>query len=171
MAESRRVAGFDPGTARTGYAVVETVGREFRLVEAGLITTAATDAPEQRLRILSGKVAGVLKTHHPENAAVEELFFSKNITTAMRVAEARGVIMAAIASAGLAVSEYGPGTVKQQLTGYGKAGKEQVAHMVCRLVGLKEPPRPDDVTDAIAVALCHAMQRPAPRPRSRTATP
>ncbi len=159
MADSRRVAGFDPGTARTGFAVVESAGREFRLVEAGLIETRPADAPEHRLRELSEKAGVILAAHHPASVAIEELFFSKNITTAMRVSEARGVLMAAVAQGGLSVAEYGPGTIKQQLTGYGNADKAQVAHMVCRLVGLKEPPRPDDITDAIAVALCHAMRQ------------
>ncbi|MDP9211903.1 MAG: crossover junction endodeoxyribonuclease RuvC [bacterium] len=159
MADPYRVAGFDPGTARTGFAVVESSGREFRLVEAGLIETKPAGAPEHRLHELAEKAGAVLATHHPASVAIEELFFSKNTTTAMRVSEARGVLMAAVAAGGLSVAEYGPGTIKQQLTGYGSADKVQVAHMVCRLVGLKEPPRPDDITDAIAIALCHAMRQ------------
>ncbi|MEX1113538.1 MAG: crossover junction endodeoxyribonuclease RuvC [Patescibacteria group bacterium] len=162
MAEPRRVAGFDPGTARTGFAVVESARRTFRLIEAGLIETRPADTPEHRLRELAEKAGAVLATHRPASVAIEELFFSRNTTTAMRVSEARGVLMATVAAGGLPVAEYGPGTIKQQLTAYGNADKAQVAHMVCRLVGLKEPPRPDDITDAIAVALCHAMRQDTP---------
>ena len=157
-----RIAGFDPGHARTGYAILDADGNALRLVEAGLLSTESRETPERRLASIAKDVGTVLEKHSPESVAIEELFFSKNVTTAMRVAEARGVILAAVADAGLAAAEYGPGTVKQQLTGFGKAPKDQVALMVCRLVGLKEAPKPDDVTDAIAVAICHASRRAFP---------
>lgn len=153
-----RIIGFDPGNARTGYAVLDSEGNALRLVEAGLLSTESGEAPERRLARIADDVGKVLDKHSPDSAAVEELFFSKNAKTAMRVAEARGVILAAVAAAGLSAAEYGPGTVKQQLTGFGKADKNQVSLMVCKLVGLKEAPKPDDVTDAIAVAICHASR-------------
>jgi crossover junction endodeoxyribonuclease RuvC len=153
-----RIAGFDPGNARTGYAILDSDGRSFRLVEAGLFSTESGETAERRLASIARDVGAVLKKHRPQSTAVEELFFSKNTKTAMRVAEARGVILAAIADAGLSAAEYGPGTVKQQLTGFGKASKEQVSMMACKLTGLKEAPKPDDVTDAIAIAICHASR-------------
>jgi crossover junction endodeoxyribonuclease RuvC len=153
-----RVAGFDPGNARTGYAILDVDGKDLRLVEAGLISTESGETPERRLAHIARDVEAVLKKHRPHGVAVEELFFSKNVTTAIRVAEARGVILAAVAAAGLSAAEYGPGTVKQQLTGFGRASKDQVSTMACRLVGLQEAPKPDDVTDAIAVAICHAFR-------------
>ena len=153
-----RIAGFDPGNARTGYAILDIDGKDFRLVEAGLLSTESSETPERRLASIGNDVTAVLKKHQPESVGVEELFFSNNAKTAMRVAEARGVILAAIATAGLPAAEYGPGTVKLQLTGFGKASKDQVSMMACKLVGLKEAPQPDDVTDAIAVAICHASR-------------
>jgi crossover junction endodeoxyribonuclease RuvC len=154
----RRVAGFDPGTARTGYAILDTDGKEFKVVEAGLLETKSTDAPAERLVSLADDIGEVIEKFGPASAGVEELYFSKNVSTGIRVAEARGVILAKLAGREIPVSEYGPGEIKLQLTGYGKAPKAQVAEMACKLTGLKETPKPDDITDAIAVALCHAMR-------------
>jgi crossover junction endodeoxyribonuclease RuvC len=153
---SPRIIGFDPGTARTGYGVIESDGPSLRMVSAGLIETPAGLEPAERLKQLAAEVAKVLADHRPQTAAVERLFFSTNVKTAMSVAEARGVILAECARAGLPVGEYTPPQVKQSVSASGGADKGQVARMVTRLLNLKETPKPDDVTDALAVAICHS---------------
>lgn len=150
-----RILGIDPGTARTGYGVVERDGSSLRHIGSGLLTTSAGEEPATRLASLAAQLSDVLTEHRPEAVAVERLFFSTNVTTAMQVAEARGVLLAACANAKLPVAEYTPPQVKQTVSGYGGAGKTQVTTMVVKLLGLKEAPKPDDVADALAIALTH----------------
>ncbi len=158
-ANHRTVLGFDPGTARTGFGLIRREGTKVHLVRCGLIETDKTDAAEQRLVTLRNQIKELLATERPDEVAVEKLFFATNAKTAMAVAEARGVILLTIADAGYRIAEYTPLQVKQSVTGHGQADKRQVATMVCRQLGLATAPKPDDVTDALAIALCHAFWR------------
>jgi len=150
-----RVLGIDPGTATTGYGLVEEVGGDLRALAFGTIRTPAGRSMPARLQLIYRAVVDLAAEWGPTTAAVEELFFSSNVRTAMSVGQARGVALLALADAGLAVSEYTPSAVKQAVTGYGSADKAQVQEMVRLLLGLAETPRPDDAADALAVAICH----------------
>lgn len=149
------ILGIDPGTALAGYGFVEQVGSRLRLVEAGAIRTPADWPAQQRLLCLHDELARLVALHKPEGMAVEKLFFNRNVRTAMAVGEARGAILLVAARFALPLAEYTPPAVKLAVTGVGSADKQQVATMVCRLLGLSRPPTPDDVTDALAVAICH----------------
>jgi crossover junction endodeoxyribonuclease RuvC len=151
-----RVLGVDPGTAITGWGLIEGEGQSLRLVDYGTITTAAkTDLPT-RLQQIYRRLMGLMTEYRPEAVAVEEIFFGHNVRTALVVGQARGVALLAIADAGLPLYEYKPLEVKQAVTGYGRADKGQVQSMVRLLLDLAENPRPDDAADALAVAICHA---------------
>jgi crossover junction endodeoxyribonuclease RuvC len=150
-----RVLGIDPGTAITGYGVVEEKAGELEAVAFGAIRTPAKQPLSTRLQTIYRGVRNLVKEWEPSSAAVEELFFSSNVRTAMSVGQARGVTLLALADAGLAIAEYTPLTVKQAVTGYGSADKAQIQEMVRLLLGLAETPKPDDAADALAVAICH----------------
>jgi crossover junction endodeoxyribonuclease RuvC len=151
-----RVAlGIDPGTAIVGYAVVAARGSELSMIACDVITTPANMPLPERLQHIYHHLSEIVSTYHPSEAAMEELFFAKNARTAFSVGQARGVAMLALANGGLAVAEYTPRQVKQAVTGYGAASKEQVGEMVRILLRLKAVPRPDDAADAAAVAICH----------------
>jgi len=151
-----RVAlGIDPGTAIVGYAVVAARGSELSMIACDVITTPASMPMPERLQHIYHHLGEIVSTYHPGEAAMEELFFAKNARTAFSVGQARGVAMLALANGGLAVAEYTPRQVKQAVTGYGAASKEQVGEMVRILLRLKAVPRPDDAADAAAVAICH----------------
>lgn len=156
-----RVMGIDPGLATTGYGIVETKSakRSFKLIEGGVITTPADEPLPARLKTIYDEVRGLVATFRPEELAVEELYFAKNVKTAISVAQARGVVL--LAASGLPVISYTPLEVKLQLTGFGRAGKGQIQGMVARLLSLREPPQPDDAADALAVALCHLLREEA----------
>jgi crossover junction endodeoxyribonuclease RuvC len=150
------VIGVDPGTATTGYALVsEDVEGGVQLVRFGVFETRAGEPMPLRLRSIYDDLSALIRETGPEEAAVEELFFSRNVTTALSVGQARGVVLLAAAQAGLPVYEYKPAEVKQALVGYGSASKTQMQEMVRLLLGLAEAPRPDDAADAVAVAICH----------------
>lgn len=151
-----RIVGIDPGTARTGWGVIEVDGSQHRHVDSGLIETPSGKDPSARLEQLADEIAAVLAAASADQAAVEKLFFNTNVSTAMAVSEARGVILLACSQAKLPVSEYTPIQIKQSVSSYGQAGKDQVGRMVARLLKLKEAPKPDDVADALAAAICHA---------------
>jgi crossover junction endodeoxyribonuclease RuvC len=150
-----RVLGIDPGTAITGYGLVEEVRGDLKLVAFGVIRTPADQPLPRRLQLIYHAVSDLAEEWEPEAAAVEELFFSRNVRTAMSVGQARGVALLALADAGLDVAEYTPLAIKQAVTGYGNADKMQVQEMVRLLLELAEVPRPDDAADALAVAICH----------------
>ncbi len=155
-----RVLGIDPGTALMGYGVAEGEHGRHRAVEYGkLETPAGMPAQERLLRLYEG-VLNLIHSHRPDVVAVEELFFGRNVTTAIHVGQARGVVLLAVAQAGLALAEYTPMQVKQAVTGWGRADKAQVQQMVKVLLNLREVPRPDDVADALAVALTCLQSRP-----------
>jgi crossover junction endodeoxyribonuclease RuvC len=151
-----RILGLDPGTATTGYGIVDAADGELSMVAYGAIATPAGDPPELRLQSIFRQINALIGDYRPERAAVEQLFFGRNITTAIAVGQARGVLLLALADAGIPVSEYSPPKVKEAVTGYGKAEKAQMQLMVRHLLNLDETPQPDDAADALAVAITHA---------------
>jgi crossover junction endodeoxyribonuclease RuvC len=148
--------GIDPGTATTGYGLVrlESDGG-LVAVKYGVITTPKDSPAPARLEMLFKEISALLKKHKPETAAVEKLFFQRNVSTALAVGQARGVVMLALAQAGLDVFEYTPNEVKQAVAGYGSADKRQVQEMVRTLLQLDSIPKPDDAADALAIAITH----------------
>ncbi len=149
-----RILGIDPGTARMGYGIVEDQGgsRE-RAVAYGLLETPPEMLAEKRLQTLYRGVVDLILEYKPEALAVEELFFGRNVTTAIHVGQARGIVLLAAADNGIPIREFTPMQVKMSVTGYGRADKAQVQQMVKTLLGLKSVPKPDDVADALAVAI------------------
>jgi len=156
MEQPRRVLGLDPGTAITGYGIVCAEGQSLTPVIHGVITTPAGLALPLRLQQLYGELCELIHTYQPSAAAVEELYFARNARTALAVGQARGVILLALAEAGLDIFSYTPLQVKKAITGYGRADKEQMQQMVRLLLSLEAIPQPDDAADALAVAICHA---------------
>ncbi len=152
---ARIALGIDPGTAIVGYAVVMARGSELSMLACDVITTPAKMPLSQRLQLIYEGLSKLVATYKPHEAAMEELFFAKNARTAMTVGHARGVAMLALANGGLSVAEYTPKQVKQAVTGYGGADKNQVGEMVRILLKLSAVPKPDDAADAAAVAICH----------------
>jgi crossover junction endodeoxyribonuclease RuvC len=152
---ARRAIGIDPGTARLGYAVIEAQGEKLTLLACAAIATSPKMAMPQRLARIYAELGDVVRAHGPGEMAVEELFFAKNVTTAVAVGQARGIALLVAAQAGLEVSEYKPMHVKQAVHGYGLATKEQVGEMVRILLHLPHVPTPDDAADAAAIAICH----------------
>ncbi|MCL4870962.1 MAG: crossover junction endodeoxyribonuclease RuvC [Anaerolineae bacterium] len=150
-----RILGIDPGLAQTGYGLVDTADGELHLVCYGVISTDAADPTPIRLQTIYQAVQQLITEYEPGAAALEELFFGKNITSAIQVGKAVGVITLACAHAGLPVTEYSPAKIKDAVTGYGKADKAQVQLMVRNLLNLEETPRPDHAADSLAVALTH----------------
>jgi crossover junction endodeoxyribonuclease RuvC len=154
-----RIMGIDPGTAITGFGLLEQEGSRLRLLEFGVIRTEPGVPDAARLLQIHREVKALLENHRPDAIAVEELFFNKNSRSVLAVGQARGVVMLAAAQAELRVEEYTPLQVKMAVVGYGRAEKRQVQEMVKVLLGLTRPPRPDDAADALAVAICHAHSR------------
>ena len=149
------VLGIDPGTAITGYGLVREEDEELKLVECGVITTPPDQLLPQRLQAIYRGLTTVIHRHQPDQAAIEELFFSRNVRTALSVGQARGVALLAAADGGLPLHEYKPLEVKQAITGYGGADKRQVQEMVRLVLRLDRIPEPDDAADAVAIAICH----------------
>jgi crossover junction endodeoxyribonuclease RuvC len=146
--------GIDPGTATVGYGVVEeTTDGTLRAIAYGVITTLPSQPMWERLKIIYDSVSELVKLYQPDRAAVEELFFAKNVTTAITVAQGRGVILAALAQAGLPIAEYKPNNIKQSISGYGDAKKPQMQEMVRILLELEKIPKPDDAADGLAIAI------------------
>ena len=154
-----RIIGIDPGTGLMGFGVIEADHTNHTLVDAGVIRTPAKEGDAVRLQTIFEELNDIIAQSKPTHMAVEKLFFAQNITTAMTVAQARGVAMLAGQQAGLKVAEYTPLQIKQALTGYGKAEKKQMQEMVRIILKLKSPPKPDDCADALAAAICHAFNQ------------
>ncbi len=150
-----RIIGIDPGIAITGYGVIDKNANNYRPVGYGMVTTQAGLDTYKRLVRIYNDLMQIFQQYKPECAVVEELFFNKNTKTAMIIGQARGVAILAAANAGLDIHEYTPLQIKQAVVGYGRAEKKQVQIMVKLLLALDEIPKPDDVADALAVALCH----------------
>ncbi len=153
------IIGFDPGLADTGYGVIEVRGSKLVCLEYGSIKTPARTDLSTRLVTIYKKVGQLLKKYQPDRIGIEQLFFSKNVKTAMAVGQARGVVLLAIAEATLPVIEFTPNQVKQAVSAYGSAPKEQIQRMVKIILNLKEIPKPDDAADALAVAICASSHR------------
>ncbi|TMB92220.1 MAG: crossover junction endodeoxyribonuclease RuvC [Chloroflexi bacterium] len=168
-----RVLGVDPGLARTGIALVDGVPGRLSLVHAACLETAPQTSDAARFVNLMDLVLDACASLQPEVAAVEQLYFSTNRRTAMRVSEARGVILCALGRAGVDIAEYNPVQVKEAVCGYGAARKPQVSRMTVQLLHLREAPDPDDVADACAVAICHhhRVRISSLSPRRQTAAP
>jgi crossover junction endodeoxyribonuclease RuvC len=148
------ILGLDPGTATTGYGLVrEHDDGTLEAVAYGVITTLPKDAMPDRLRQLYQAIAALIREYQPDAAAVEMLFFGRNITTAITVAQGRGVLLLALVDAGLPIREYKPAQIKQAISGYGNAPKKQMQEMIRALLGLDSIPRPDDAADALGVAI------------------
>jgi crossover junction endodeoxyribonuclease RuvC len=154
MKRNRRVLGLDPGLARMGWAIIEQVNAKPMLVGCGCLETSPDDTTDQRLYALHNRLKSIVTEYQPTMLAVEKLFFSKNVTTAMAVSQARGIALLAAAETHLPVVELTPTTIKQSITGDGRADKRQMGKMVQLLLGLTQLPKHDDTTDAIAIALC-----------------
>ena len=157
-----RIIGIDPGTGRLGFGVIEAKFGKLTLVDAGIITTPAHTPTPIRLEDIYKNLTEIIADTKPSVMAIERLFFARNVTTAMSVAEARGVALLAGQQAGLLIEEYTPMQIKQSITGYGKADKKQMQEMVRLQLGLKSAPKPDDAADALAAAImCAALHRDA----------
>ena len=150
------ILGIDPGIAIVGWGVIEYNNNRFRTIAYGAITTEAGVDIEERLLHVYEELCEIIDYYHPDQMAVEELFFTNNITTGIPVAEARGVILLAGRQKHLQIAEYTPMQVKSAISGYGKAEKKQVMTMVAQILRLKNVPKPDDTADALAIAVCHA---------------
>ena len=162
-----RVLGIDCGSERTGYGVIETDGLDHRMVAAGVIRTSPKWPFEKRLLEIAKGLRRLLQEFSPEAAAVEEVFYSANVKTALKLAHVRGVALLAIAEAGVNFAEYSPLEIKMSVVGYGRAEKCQVQAMVRSLLRLPEPIASEDASDALAVAICHATRESANQRISR----
>ena len=151
-----RILGIDPGVAIVGFGVIDSDRGQQRMVQYGAINTEAGLPLATRLVQIQSDLQELIETFHPDEISIEELFFSKNITTGIAVAHARGVILFTAEKLGVPIYEYTPMQIKQAVVGYGLAEKRQVMDMTRRLLKLKSVPRPDDAADALAIALCHA---------------
>ena len=150
------VIGIDPGTATTGFGLVrENENGNLESVDYGVIETSSKLPISERLTIIYRKLIEIVNLHQPESGAVEKLYFQRNVRTAISVGQGRGVAMLALAESGVDVVEYTPLEIKQAVSGYGRADKNQIQQMVRVLLELKDIPRPDDAADALAVAICH----------------
>jgi len=149
------ILGIDPGVAITGYGAISYEGNKFKVLEYGAVLTKSGIELPQRLLKINNEITAIIQRLKPQVFAIEELFFNKNIKTALSVGHARGVAILSAANQNLPIYEYTPLQVKQAVVGYGRADKNQVQQMVKILLGLNEIPKPDDVADALAVAICH----------------
>lgn len=152
-----RILGIDPGTGILGFGVIDYTKGKLSLVDGGVIKTPVKEDDTVRLQTIYEELSDIIAQTKPEEMAVEKLFFAQNVTTAMTVAQARGVVLLAGKQAGLVIAEYTPLQIKQALTSYGRADKKQMQEMVRSVLGLKTVPQPDDCADALAAAICHAQ--------------
>src|SRR5712671_431855 len=151
-----RVLGIDCGTEYTGYGIVELLADDrLSYVDCGAIKLSPREPMSRRLALINARLQQLIAEHHPDRAAIEDVFYALNVKSALKLGQVRGVAMLAAATAGLDVAEYSPLTIKSSVVGYGRAEKQQVQHMVTRLLGLAEPPQPMDASDALAIAICH----------------
>jgi crossover junction endodeoxyribonuclease RuvC len=151
------ILGIDPGFARTGFGVIEEKNKNLRALDYGCLSTPANLSFEKRLKKICDGMTGLIKKYRPEVCAVEKIYFCKNTKTAIDVGQARGVVVLTATKRNLAIYEFTPLQVKQTITGYGKAEKQQIQKMVKILLNLKKIPKPDDASDALALAICGAQ--------------
>ncbi|MCF6284072.1 MAG: crossover junction endodeoxyribonuclease RuvC [Candidatus Hydrogenedentes bacterium] len=155
-----RVLGFDPGTATTGYGVVDGKGSRLHYIAHGTITTPAKQHYALRLKTIYEEAVALIEKHQPDAVSIEKLYFKQNVTTGIAVAQARGVLSLAAVQAGLPIGEFSPTEAKLAITGYGKADKKQVQEMIKMLLNLDKLPRPDDAADALGLAICQIHAGP-----------
>jgi len=163
MSEGIVAIGFDPGLAITGYGVVQSVAGKWEALAGGVIRTKKDTPRADRLRILYDEAQSLIETYHPIGMAIEEVFFATNVQSAMKTAEARGALL--MAATGVPIRGYTPLQLKKRIAGYGKATKAQVQAMVQRLLCLAELPKPDDMADGLALALCYLLEEAGVNPR------
>ena len=150
-----RILGIDPGYATIGYGITDFLGGKFSVVGYGAVTTSPSKSFPERLKSIYEDISFLIEKYEPQSLSIERLYFNTNTTTAIDVAQARGVIVLAAEQHGIEVNEYTPLQVKQSVTGYGRAEKHQVMEMVKSFLSLKAVPKPDDTADALALAICH----------------
>lgn len=151
------ILGIDPGLGLVGFGIIEKNGGDIKVLDFGCISTSKDDKLSRRLEIISNCMKILIEKWKPDELAIEKLFFNKNITTGIPVAQARGVILLSAQERGIPIYQYTPQNIKMALTGMGKADKKQMQFMVKTVLGLKEIPKPDDAADALAVAICHSQ--------------
>jgi crossover junction endodeoxyribonuclease RuvC len=164
-----RILGIDCGTEKTGYGVIDTDGRTHTMVASGVIRTSPKAGLDLRLLAIARELREVIARHSPQQGAIEEVFYSQNVKTALKLAHVRGVVMLIAAEAGLEFGEYSPLEVKSSVVGYGRAEKHQVQLMIRNLLGL-DSIQPEDASDALAVAICHSTRTALARPAASSAT-
>ncbi len=153
-----RILGIDPGTGILGFGVIDvTIQSKVTLIDGGVIRTPVKQEDSLRLKTIYDELSEIINLHKPDVMSVEKLFFAQNVTTAMSVAQARGVVLLCGVQNNLTLFEYTPLQIKQAITGYGRADKKQMQEMVRVILGLQEVPKPDDCADALAAAICHSM--------------
>ncbi|MFO7807012.1 MAG: crossover junction endodeoxyribonuclease RuvC [Candidatus Moraniibacteriota bacterium] len=157
--DNPKILGIDPGTATTGWGLITQEKKAPKVLAFGCIETAKIDSDSQRLKETAVDLREIIEKYQPDEVAVEDLYFFKNLKTAIKVAQARGVLLLVPTEMRKPVFEYTPLQIKQALTGYGRAEKKQVQYMVQNILSLKQLPKPDDAADALAVALCHQQSR------------
>jgi crossover junction endodeoxyribonuclease RuvC len=150
-----RIFGIDPGSERTGYGCIESAGSRHRLVICGSLSAPSTATFPEKLLVIHKGLRALFERHRPECVAVEDIFYARNVRSALKLGHARGIVLLAASEAGLPVAEYSPAEVKRAVVGYGRAEKPQVQAMIKLLLGLDTTPSPHDVADALAIALCH----------------
>lgn len=153
------ILGIDPGTATTGFGIIEQQKNKYQILEFGVVSTSKLDSDEKRLKILYEDISFLIKKYKPQKVGIEKLFFTTNQKTAMTVSQSRGVVLLACALNNIKIKEFTPLQVKNILCGYGKADKKQIQFMVKQTFNLKTIPKPDDAADALAIALCAAWQK------------
>lgn len=151
------ILGIDPGIAIVGYGLIQMDGNKLNMLEYGCITTSSKSDTPTRLKVIYDEITDIIKEYKPSELAIEELFFNKNVKTAIMVGQARGVEILAAANCGLDIYEYTPLQVKQAVVGYGRAEKHQVQEVVKMILNMNRIPKPDDAADALAIAICHAF--------------
>lgn len=154
--KSKIILGIDPGYARAGWSVLKKTGQNLELLDYGCVESGKETEHAERLKNVHSEITKIIKKYKPEILAIEDLFFFKNLKTAIKVAEARGVLLMTGIENGLKIKEFTPLQIKQALVGYGRADKNQIQQMVKIILKLKEIPKPDDAADAVAVAICCA---------------
>lgn len=152
-----RIIGIDPGTGILGFGVIDYINNKLTMIDAGVIRTPAKQQDSIRLQTIFDELSNIIKENKPDIMVVEKLFFSQNVTTAMTVSQARGVVLLCGQQAKMDIFEYTPQQIKQSLTGYGRADKKQIQEMVKTMLRLSEVPKPDDCADALAAAITHSM--------------
>ena len=155
-----RIFGIDPGSERTGFGCIESSGSRHRLIICGALAAPARATFPERLSVIHTGLAALLARHRPDCVAVENIFYARNVRSALKLGHARGVALLAAAEAGLPVVEYAPAEIKRAVVGYGRADKSQIQRMVKLLLGLDAAPSPHDAADALAVAICHMHRAP-----------